>query len=79
MKIRPVGAELFLADRRTDRETDEKKKVIFAIRNFAAHFPYKLAKSNNKTIKARRMFSFFLGRGWKLNEGRRSRKNTAGR
>ena len=30
MKIRPVGAELFYADRRTDM-----KKLIVAFRNFA--------------------------------------------
>jgi hypothetical protein len=30
MKIRPVGAELFHADGRTDRETD----IIVAFRNF---------------------------------------------
>ena len=37
MKIRPVGAELFHADRgyvRTDGRTDMKKQ-IFALRNFA--------------------------------------------
>ena len=37
MKIRPVGAELFHADRRTDREADrwtDMKKLIVAFRNF---------------------------------------------
>jgi hypothetical protein len=33
MKIRPVGAELFHADRQTDRQTDMKLTVAF--RNFA--------------------------------------------
>jgi len=46
MKIRPVGAELFHADGRTDGQTDIRKegwaerriyltKLIFAFRNFA--------------------------------------------
>ena len=34
MKIRPVGAELFHADRRTDGQTD-MTKLIVAFRNFA--------------------------------------------
>jgi hypothetical protein len=33
MKIRPVGAELFHADGRTDRQTDVTK-LIAAFRNF---------------------------------------------
>ena len=33
MKIRPVGAELFHADRRTDGQTD-MTKIIVAFRNF---------------------------------------------
>jgi hypothetical protein len=35
MKIRPVGAELFHADRRMDGQTD-KKRLIVAFRNFAS-------------------------------------------
>ena len=38
MKIRPVGAELFHADRRTYRRGDRRKdmtKLIVAFRNFA--------------------------------------------
>jgi hypothetical protein len=45
MKIRPVGAELLHADRRTDGRTDgrsELTKLIVAFRNFA-HAP----KSNS--------------------------------
>jgi Fe-S-cluster formation regulator IscX/YfhJ len=34
MKIRPVGAEMFPADKQTNRKTD-MKKVIVAFRNFA--------------------------------------------
>jgi len=34
MKIRPVGAELFSADRQTDGHTDTTM-LIFALRNFA--------------------------------------------
>jgi Fe-S-cluster formation regulator IscX/YfhJ len=34
MKIRPVGAELFHADGRTDRQTD-MTKLIVAFSNFA--------------------------------------------
>ena len=34
MKIRPVGAEFFQADGRTERQTDITK-VIVAFRNFA--------------------------------------------
>ena len=34
MKISPVGAEPFLADRRTDKKTD-MTKLIVAFRNFA--------------------------------------------
>jgi len=34
MKIRPVGADLFHADGRTDRQTD-KTKLMVAYRNFA--------------------------------------------
>jgi hypothetical protein len=34
MKIRPVGAELFYADRRTEGRT-EMTKLIVAFRNFA--------------------------------------------
>ena len=34
MKIRPVGAELFHADRRTDGQTD-MRNLIVAFRNFA--------------------------------------------
>jgi hypothetical protein len=34
MKIRPVGTELFHADRRTDRQTD-MTKLIVAFRVFA--------------------------------------------
>jgi hypothetical protein len=34
IKIRPVKAELFRADGRTDRQTD-LKKLIVAFRNFA--------------------------------------------
>ena len=33
MKIRPAGIELFLADGRTDRQTD-KTKLIIALPNF---------------------------------------------
>ena len=38
MRIRPVGAELFHADRRTEGWTDRRtdmKKLIVAFRNFA--------------------------------------------
>ena len=37
MKIRPVGAELFHADRRTGGRTDKRRdtKLIVAFRNFA--------------------------------------------
>jgi len=38
MKIRPVGAELFSAERWTDGQTDRQThitKLIFALRNFA--------------------------------------------
>jgi len=37
MKIRPVGAELFHADRRTGGQTDGRTemKLIVAFRNFA--------------------------------------------
>ena len=34
MKNSPVGAELFCADRRTDRQTD-MTKLIFTFRNYA--------------------------------------------
>ena len=34
MKIRPMGAELFQADRQTDRQVD-MKKLIVALRNSA--------------------------------------------
>jgi len=34
MEIRPVGASLFCADGRTDRQTD-MTKVLVAFRNFA--------------------------------------------
>ena len=34
MKIRPVGAVLFLADRLTDRRTDMTKRIV-VFRNFA--------------------------------------------
>jgi hypothetical protein len=34
MKIRPMGAELFHANRRTDGRTD-KTKLVVAFRNFA--------------------------------------------
>jgi hypothetical protein len=35
MKIRPVKAELFHADRRTDKETHMKKLIVY-IHNFGA-------------------------------------------
>jgi len=35
MKIRPVGAELFRADRQTDRQTDMMMKVIISFIRFA--------------------------------------------
>jgi len=35
MKIRPVGAELFHADGRTDRRTTDMTKLIFAFCTFA--------------------------------------------
>jgi hypothetical protein len=34
IKIRPMGAELFHADRRTERQTDMTKRIV-AFRNFA--------------------------------------------
>jgi len=45
MKIRPVGAELFHADGRTDRRSD-MTKLIVAFRNFA----------NAPEIKMRELF-----------------------
>jgi len=35
MKIRPVGAELFRADRRTDRKTDRQDGANSRFNNFA--------------------------------------------
>jgi len=48
MKIRPVGAELFHADRQTDRQTNaqtDMTKIKVALRNFAN------APMNSSTIK----------------------------
>jgi len=43
MKIRPVGAELFHADRQTDRQTD--MQLIIAFRSFAK-------APNNQSVNA---------------------------
>ena len=51
MKIRPVGAELFHADRRTDGQTD-MTKIIVAFRNFAN------APKNSCMLRRRNMKAF---------------------
>ena len=48
MKIRPVGAELFHADRRTDGQTDVLKLTV-AFHNFA--------KAHKNTVFVNRQFS----------------------
>ena len=73
MKIRPVGADLFHADRLTDRQTD-MTKLIFVFRNFA-NSPKNIKIERKHFSKARRN----LDVGLKTKSDERGRKNIAGR
>jgi len=53
MKNRPVGAELFHADERTDRQTDRQtdmRKLIVTFRNFAKSY-FRLKKGQKMSAK----------------------------
>jgi hypothetical protein len=55
MKIRPVGAELFQADRWTDGRTD-MAKLIVAFRYFANALKMSLFSAKTKLLKAKLLY-----------------------
>jgi hypothetical protein len=61
MKIRPVGAELFEADRQTDGRTDGTKLLV-AFRNFA-NAP---KNENNKQFVVHNRISVIKSKFWNI-------------
>jgi len=68
MKIRPMGAELFLAQERTDEGQTEMTKLIIAFRNFTKT-PSSTNKIENWSCCARRVFIVIQGRACHLFRG----------